>query len=296
MSHVITSWDHYWFTPESALRLGICRAMFYSLLFALYLFTDWSGWREVDRIFWMPDTPYNLLYFIVPYLGVIGVVWKASLLTSALGLFTRVSTAVAFLGGAILLATPHQFGKLHHDDALLVLVLGILAFSQCGHAFSLDSFLNKRDEPESSGAYRWPIRAVWLCMSVIFFSAGFIKAVPNGIGYVFSDTMGIYLARQFLGQSSVDPILPYATFIYASPVASRLLAAATIGIELFFPVVLVSLWARRLFVPAAFVGQIVIYLIMGPPFIEFWICYLFFIPWERVATAIFTRYPAIVRH
>jgi hypothetical protein len=196
---------------------------------------------------------------------------------------------VAFALGLFLIGLPHQFGKLDHNDAIVVLAMGIFALSRCSDALSLDRMLSRRRRSTlapDSGEYRWPVRAVWLIFAAIFFSAGFIKAYPNGATYVLSDTMAIVLIRPFFGTSDLDPMVSWGLHIAASPYASRLLAFTTIALECAFPLVLFSRWARWVIVPCSLIGQILIRVIMGPMFMQFWICYLFFVPWDRVIGAV----------
>jgi hypothetical protein len=106
--------------------------------------------------------------------------WKVSLLASALGLFTRASTTWRS-GWAVLLGLPHNFGKTHHFDALVVLVLGVMMLARAGDAYSLDRrFFARGPAPAPSGEYRWPVRAAWLLMSLVFCSAGFAKLRNGG--------------------------------------------------------------------------------------------------------------------
>ena len=71
--------------------------------------------------------------------------WKAALVLSCLGLFTRASTVASFVLGLYLLGLPQNFiGEAwYHYDMLVVIVLGILAFSRCGDAFSADRLIRQ---------------------------------------------------------------------------------------------------------------------------------------------------------
>ena len=45
---------------------------------------------------------------------------------------------LAFVFGLYRLGLPHNFGKVHHFDAMIVLVLGVMVFARLGDAWSLD--------------------------------------------------------------------------------------------------------------------------------------------------------------
>jgi hypothetical protein len=65
-------------------------------------------------------------------------------------------------------------------------------------------------------------------------------------------------------------------------VAARLMAAAALCIETLFPLALFSRLARRVIVPAGLLFLIGIRALMGPTFEQFMLCYIFWVPWERV--------------
>ena len=48
-----------------------------------------------------------------------------------------------------------------------------------------------------SGEYTWPLRAVWLTMSLIYFAAGIAKLRHSGLSWVTSDTLSIYVVKSY---------------------------------------------------------------------------------------------------
>ena len=61
-----------------------------------------------------------------------------------------------------------------------------------------------------------------------------------------------------------------------------LCAAASLAAEALIPLALVSRTARWLFVPTLFGMQVGIRLLLGPSFAPMLICYLFWVPWDKV--------------
>ena len=280
-------WTRFWFEPAAASDLGLCRLFFFSGLLAFYLPEDFSGWGRVADALWMPIWIFEKAG--IPRLGEKGLwilqwCWKAALLTSAIGLFTRASVLVSFAAGAYLLALPHNFGHVYHFDALLVFVLGALAVSRVGDAWSIDT-LRKRDSgdrPPLSGEYTWPIRLVWVLMALVFLGAGLSKLRHGGIEWVLSDTMRTFLVRAHYGVSDADPLVSWGLTLAQRPWAPRLLAAATIFVEVLFVLSVVSARARLFFVPAAFGMLIGIRTLLGPTFGGFLIANVFWVPWTTV--------------
>src|SRR6266516_1304002 len=173
MSHTMLrlgeQWRYFWFEPVSSANLGFCRVLFFGALFLLYLPQDFAAWAKVSNVYWNPIWLFNLLNPPVlsgDLLVIIQIIWKVTLGLSCIGLFTRLSTVVSVILGVYLLGLPHNFGKTHHFDAILVFVLGIMALSRCGDSWSVDRLIWVARErftsraPHMSGEYTWPVRTV----------------------------------------------------------------------------------------------------------------------------------------
>jgi hypothetical protein len=243
------------------------------------------------RILHLPLLPSELL-------AVFQAAWKVSLALSCLGLFTRASTISSFILGMYLLGLPHNFGKLNHIDTIVVIIFGIMALSRCGDAYSIDRVIQRwrqdsnptMGRPQASGEYTWPVRAVWLMFALIFFAAGVAKLRHSGLEWVFSDHMAILLLQQqHIYLANVDPLatgpplVPWGAYLAQHVWLTRLIAAATITFELSYPLALFSSKARRIIVPSVFFMLVGIRLLLGPAFLPYMICHLFWIPWDRVS-------------
>lgn len=132
-----------------------------------------------------------------------------------------------------------------------------------------------------SGEYRWPIRAVWVVMALIFFGAGFSKLRISGFQWIFSDNIAILLNQRNYNIESADPLTSWGLNIASHPWLCRALAAITIAAELFYPLALISRRARWVIVPTVFVMQVGIRVLMGIAFDEYLICNLFWISWSK---------------
>jgi predicted DCC family thiol-disulfide oxidoreductase YuxK len=284
-------WRYFWFEPVSSANLGFCRVLFFGALFLLYLPQDFAAWAEVSNFYWNPIWLFNLLNLPVlsgDLLVIIQVIWKVALGLSCIGLFTRLSTAVSFILGVYLLGLPHNFGKTHHFDAILVFVLGIMALSRCGDSWSVDRLICVAREqftsraPHMSGEYTWPVRTVWLVMALIFLGAGISKVRYSGIEWISGESMAIALVRQYYHISNGEPLTSWGLIVAQYGWLCWLLAAATIICEAGYPLALFSRIARWIVVPGMFSITVGIRLLMGPTFEQFLICSLFWVPWDRV--------------
>jgi predicted DCC family thiol-disulfide oxidoreductase YuxK len=224
-----------------------------------------------------------------PVLSALELVWKAALVTSALGLATRLSVAVAAVLGTYLIGLGDSFGKINHADAILIWAMAILALSRCGDGFSLDALIRAGRRPQSpppkpSGEYTWPIRMMWLVMSIIFFNAGVSKLRHSGIAWVTSDVLATYFihSNYGIGRPAGAPVSEWGLWFARHPAIYRPMAGLSLFFELALPLALFSRWARRIVVPGVFALQVGITFLMGPDFLRFAFCYLFWVPWASL--------------
>jgi len=278
----------FWFAPSAPDDLGLSRVLYFGGLLLMYGPVDFSAWGKVAPAFWMPLPAFQALHLApadVRGLTVVQFAWRLALLTSALGYHARASMSAAFVLGFYLLGLPHNFGHTFHFDATLVIAMGILAVSRAGDAWSIDSALDRREVPPS-GEYTWPIRAIWLAMSLVFFAAGLAKLRHGGLAWAFSDNLSIILTRAAYHVSDADPIGTLGLAIARHRWLTELLAVSTLVIELGFITALFSRWARLVFVPAGFALLVGIRVLMGPTFGGFLIANVFWVPWSALLDAI----------
>jgi len=275
-------WFAFWFQPSPAVDLGICRLLFFGGLLAMYATEDIAAWGTVSHAFWRPTAFFGALHLrplSASGLEVLQATWHLALAWSAIGLFTRASITVAAVLGFYLLGLPHNFGHTFHFDALLVIAMGVLAFSRAGDAVSVDLWRTGAPEPPPSGEYTWPIRMIWVAMSLVFLAAGIAKIRYGGLAWITSDNMKVILMRAVYHVSDADPLTNLGLWIAAHPWVTHALAAAALIIELGFITSLVSPVARAVFVPAAFGLLVGIRVLMGPTFGGFLIANVFWVPW-----------------
>jgi hypothetical protein len=278
-------WFAFWFEPSRPGDLGLSRLLFFGGLLVMYLNVDVSEWGTVSRAFWRP-TAFFAALGLQPLsegsLDALQTIWRIALACSAIGMFTRTSMTVSALLGFYILGLPHNFGHTYHFDALLVIAMAILAMSRAGDAFSVDRWRTGKPPPPPSGEYTWPIRMIWVAMSLVFFAAGVAKLRHGGLEWIISDNMKVILMRAPYHVSDADPLTHVGLWIAAHDWLTRVLAASALIIELGFIASLVSRRARIIFVPAAFLLLVGIRVLMGPTFGGFLIANVFWVPWLSI--------------
>jgi hypothetical protein len=141
---------------------------------------------------------------------------------------------------------------------------------------------DKRATRAPAGEYTWPVRTVWLLTALVFFAAGVAKLRHGGLEWVFSDNM----RETLLGQHYVPwPPGPLGLWIADQHALCVALAAGTVAVETLAPLALVSAAARAVIVPALFLFLVCVDSLFGFAFLPFLAMFVFWIPWDRLATA-----------
>lgn len=292
MTSLIRRWNRFFFTPDSAQNLAVCRILFYGGLLALYGSQDFAAWGQLSDVFWMPEKCWPFEYFNLPLfsptvLGLMSVVWKLSLGMSCLGLLTRLSAIASCILGFYLLGLPHCFGDLAHGDAAAVLVLGVMAVARSGDALSLDQLIsNKQAEP--SGEYRWPVRTVWIILSTVFFAAGYSKLSLSGLGWAFSDNMSFILAEHQFPPEHPEALLSWGGWMARYSWMAQGMGLATLILETAYPLALFSRLARFIFIPGMLLSVIGFRVLLGPSFFPLILCHVFWVRWhpQKIASKV----------
>jgi hypothetical protein len=169
----------------------------------------------------------------------------AAAVLAMVGLLTRFTLPVAWLAALPLVAMTSSLGKVVHNDVLLLLCLVPLLASPAGAAWSLDA--RQRPGAERGPAFGWPVRTAMVVVAGSYFFSGLAKLLHAGPAWVTSGNLRWVLYASSDTQPAPNP---FALFVADRPVLAHLVAAATLAVELGFPLVL---WRPRLawlFVPA----------------------------------------------
>ena len=229
----------------AVVRIGLCGLLAARLATGPYvelasqpaaLFRPISFLRVLDRM------PPRGLVLAVQALALAGAVLAAT------GLWTRVALPLAWVAALPLVAMTSSLGKVVHNDVLLLLCLVPLLPAPAGAAWSLDARRRRTGRAPPGVALGWPVRTAMVVVAGAYFFSGLAKLLHAGPAWVTSGNLRWVLYASSDQQPAPNP---YALFVADRPVLAHLLAAATLAVELGFPLVL---WRPRLawlFLPAA---------------------------------------------
>ena len=293
---MLSAWNRFWFAPVAPYALAVCRLTACAALLSFMLAEP--AWVATSQLGVLGDLPHEF-WRPIPALDVIGVgppsaanitaafgLTLTAVVLLALGLFTRVSSVACAAGAFYLLAVRNSWGKIYHDYHVLVVILLVLAVSECGDALSLDSYRRKRSgkpAPEPSLQYRWPVKLIQLSYALMFAFAAYNKlAEGDGVEWVFSENMrNTLLVQNFVHERAptlLGPLVARHRVLWTAGAAGIMLAQAT-AIGLVF--------IRQRFVRATLfllLGGFIAgrTLLMGMPEPIFAILTLVFVDWDAI--------------
>jgi predicted DCC family thiol-disulfide oxidoreductase YuxK len=252
---------------------------------------DFVLWGSVSRVFWSPVWLMAVLHLppaSTQVLEVMQIVWRAALALSCIGLYTRVSTVISFVIGFYLFGIPVSFGRIHHQEHVLIFSFLIMACSRCGDAWSVDALIRKaragitRIPIIMSGEYTWPVHMIWAVIALTYFAAGVSKVRHSGFDWVASGNMSYFLISQYYHVSDAEPLTSWGLILARGNLLPHLLAASGVVLELALVIALFSRRSRWFLVPGVAGMQFGIAMLMGPNFYQMIICQLLWVPWNWV--------------
>lgn len=285
-------WNGAFFAGAPAAELGFHRILFCGavLVFSFTHYGEVVRWPEVADVFWSPTSLFRILHLpVLPTGGLSAALWlwRLSLAFALFGLFTRTSMSLALILGFYVVGLPHNFGKINHNDAIVVIGLVVFALSRCGDAWSVDSVVSHarggRDaETGWSGQYSWPLHLCRLMLALIPFAAGIAKLRSPGFAeWVLTDNLTHLLVAHHYTHSPPSNI---GLMLARYPGVGQILAGSTLVIELLAPVAVFAPLRIRTVLAANLVAMLVGFWIMLGVFFGELITFLvvFFFPWREV--------------
>jgi len=296
---LLSGWDRYWFGEGSLVRLGAFRIVM--LLTALYAVqqnkmgvfqhADEIGGELTSRV-WDPIYAFQVLGIEPMGATSARIVWVAlwiALWMGILGLWTRVSCAVAAALTFVWIGTSYSFGKPHHDCVPLMFGLLALPIAPAGARLSIDAWLarirrTKRGEdpalaPASAPWAAMPWRVTQVTAAIGYFFAGSSKIAIGGIewanGYTLQGTMLEFNA-------------PWTATFTHSVFLCLLMSIGLLVVQATYPLVFAWKPLRWFYVPMGVVFHLLSWMTMSTgPFVNLWFTLSSFIELEKV--------PAFVR-
>lgn len=215
----------------AALRIGLCSVL--AVRLALGPYPELAG--QPAALF-RPRSFMHLLPSMPPRAVVVGlqVAGVAAAALAAAGWRARVTLPAAWTLGLFLCGMATSLGKVVHNDVLLLLCLTPLLAAPVADAWSLDARRSGRHRPEAGARYGWPVRTAMIVVAGAYFFVGLSKLIHSGMAWVTSDNLRWILYASSDAHASPNPV---ALFIAGRPLLAHLAAAATILLELSFPVI-----------------------------------------------------------
>ncbi len=221
----------------AALRIATC-----SVVLVSSPLRDAVAWgSQIAPLRWPPEGLFRLVELPVsPSIArAAQAVLVAALLCGLVGVWTRRALAVAAIASTYVLGLPQLSGTVVHHHHL-VWLLAILAVSPCGDAWSVDARDRGGDPPPPSPRYGAPMTAARLAIAMVYFWPGVWKLRASGLAWITSDNLRNQIWwKAFQGGWTPSP--PVDRW----PLVCKSLAAATIGFELSFPILILLPRARR---------------------------------------------------
>jgi hypothetical protein len=244
----------------AALRIGLCGLLAWRLATRDFTFVANQPaelFQPVSFMKLLGEMPSGDLTVALQIAGV-----GAALLAAA-GLWTRASLPLAFACALVLHGMLNSTGKIIHNDVLLLLcIVPLLAApGAASAAWSLRRRARQvRVSPASGKAFGWPVRTAMVVIALAYFFVGFQKLRFSGLEWVTSDNLRWALYASSDSQSDPNAI---ALFVADRAWLAHLMAAATVFVELCFPLALVWPGLRWVFVPGVVGLHAGIWLAMG---------------------------------
>ena len=276
--------------PKSAFALGVVRSIVHGTFLISVLATSFSALgalpvtilRPTGAMKFLPWGFYDQL--LTPGgMAVLKTAMVLSLVLSAAGLFTPITTKTSFLLVLFYQGLVRSFGHFNHDEMLGVYCLAVLAFTPCGDDFSLDHWLRRNEKERALWAYAYPILLMQLLMAWVYYSSALIKLRVAGLKYLSVDNLpalAIFHSLDNLHDThfklafllpQIRSYLPYAV-------------GFVVIWELLFPLAVFLRRARWWILGVGIVFHLSTLFVMNIFFPHQLALYLIFVDWDAIAT------------
>jgi uncharacterized membrane protein YphA (DoxX/SURF4 family) len=294
-----------WFGPTDPRVLAICRVLLFWYVWPGFSVTNYSGYAQLERWAWYPAGLFEAFSIGPPsasLLAILSVIRSVSTLLALVGLLYPFTAPLAALSSFVLLGLPQNFGKVDHSENLLVLALLVFSFARAADAWSIDAWLRRRwslgawlrrraghSPPgteaasarprQPSGHYTWPRRFLLLLVVTMYGAAGASKLLHSGWAWALSDSFRWLLLRHHFTH---HPPTQLGVWLANDPALCHALALGALLTELLCPLSLLSRTFSRVLIPALFVLQGSIWLVLGVHFRAMFPVFYCLLPWPAL--------------
>lgn len=188
-----------------ALSASLLRILIYATVFYMFSKISNVGYSKLDSEFWSPTGLARLMDFLrppFPHFEILEKVWYTALILSILGLFSKASKTLSFLGFITVGAYDQHFGMVIFSGALLTFILFYMIFFE-DRAFSLDRLLFRRGNAFQVVAV-WPVLSFQVIQIFLYVMSGLQKLRYSGLEWLSGEDF-----RYFFVSQMSDPFLSY---------------------------------------------------------------------------------------
>ena len=280
--------------PNAAGRMSLYRILyglfFLSTLPSLGHYYDLFGplpadlWQPLDSMAWLqPPPPAPWLLQWLP------VVMTFALVLVVLGLWTRPATLVVLIAAVFLAGTLYSYkNKIDHGDTYLIAYIPvIMLFARWDSNYSINALLRRQrhgvvvDPATETWTYIWPMRAIILLLSLMFFGAGLTKIIGSWVRDLntFRD---ILLEVNVLAVLDQRPPSALNLALAQMPLVMIVMQFSGILIQLLFPLNLLNQRFRAFFFAVIVLFHTLNYLLLGINTYMMLIAYLVIVDWQAL--------------
>ncbi|MBL7687395.1 MAG: hypothetical protein JNJ49_05130 [Bdellovibrionaceae bacterium] len=274
----------YFFSPSSALPLGLTRVALYTGILVFYgvFIGDFSQfaagassltWRPVglfpDGILWLFDGPVGP--------GMLDWLFKTSVLLALIGWKFRWTSIVALVSSVLLFGFISSSGNAFRVDTILIQAQLIACLAPMSAALSLDAGFKL---PVRSGDYRWPLVLFQMHWVFIFMASGLGKLRQSGFAWAYDNFFREYLFQTYVTrgpQIEGNWTEWLIRWLMEHSEVTLIGGAIVFGFELLYPLIFV----RRLTLPFLALSlffQIAVRLALGISFFAYWMLLPMWLP------------------
>lgn len=200
-----------------------------------------------------------------------------ALLCLLLGFKTPVASITTGMVLLVIKGLFYSVGKINHDLLVVALPM-VMAFSQWGAAYSIDSLRDKSNkEPK---VYGWPLVLLALMIGFMMFTAGFPKILGGWLYWDTQATFGHFFKQYFLN-SRQDLLANYALQI-DNRFLWEFLDYGTVIFEAGFLLAILTPRTTRLFVCFAVIFHFSIMMMLNIAFLPNFLAYAAFLDWSLI--------------
>lgn len=267
--------------PDDSINLAVVRIVVGVVLLLsaeLHEAPHWAA-RLLDRA---PNaSPWVVAPVVSPALAwTVYALALAALFAGTLGFLTRWAWGVAAVSLFVVLGLPQQLGASTHYHHLWWLAV-VMMVAPSGDALSLDAWMARRRGTtgpiRSPEQYRFMLRMTWLILGLVYLFPGLAKLFGGGLAWLSSESLQHHLWAKWAQDPSFSPLFR----IDRVPWLLQVGGVAVILFELGFVFAVFSARWRYIALVCGVGFHAFTALFMNIQFSALWMCYAFFLPWDR---------------